>query len=66
MKSIFDKRGFNAALVVSYKSGLSKTLLWAFGLDLEKPVFRDFYRGLLNICPSSPQVFSQKGAWKTY
>lgn len=65
-KSISDKRGFKAAIVVSYKSGLSKSILWGFGLDLAKSVFRDFYKGLLNICPSSPQVFSQKGVWKTY
>jgi len=56
MKSIFDKKGFAPATVATYKSGLSKPLLWAFGLDLAKPVFQDFYKGLLNIRPSRPQV----------
>jgi len=56
MKSLFDKRGFASATVATYKSGLAKPLLWAFGLDLAKPVFHDFYRALVNLRPSKPHA----------
>jgi len=45
--------------VATYKSALSKPLLWPFDLDLAKSVFQNFFKGLLNLHPTRPQALTE-------
>lgn len=63
MRDLFERKRFSPATVSTYKSTLSKILLWAFDLDLAKPFFRTSIRAFSTSSPPD-RILPLNGVWK--